>query len=47
MVYYRDYFNIHYDTFGYINDFHQTFSDVFMLDICNGNPTPYGNTSIP
>jgi len=46
MVYYRNYFDLHYNTFGSINDFHQTFTDVFMLDICHGINTPYGNTSI-
>jgi len=36
ILYYRDYFDLHYSTFGKIDDFHQTFTDVFMLDICHG-----------
>ena len=47
MVYYRDYFNLHFSTFGYVDDFHQAFTDIFMTDICNGMDTPYGSTKIP
>lgn len=44
--YYRNYFDLHFSTFGYLNDFHQTFTDIFMLDTCNGTNSPYGNTQI-
>lgn len=46
ILYYRDYFDNHYNTFGFVDDFHQVFTDVFMLDICNGIDTIYGSTSI-
>lgn len=35
--YYRDYFDLHYNTFGHITDFHLFFTDLQMLDICSGN----------
>jgi len=47
ILYYHDYFGLHYNTFGYINDFHTAFTDIFMLDICNGVSTPYGTSKIP
>jgi hypothetical protein len=46
ILYYRDYYNLHYNTFGYIDDFHQAFTDIFMLDVCNGTSTAYGSTQI-
>ena len=47
ILYYRDYFDLHYETFGYIDDFHQAFTNTFMLDTCNGSSTIYGSTQIP
>jgi hypothetical protein len=46
IAYYRSYFDIHFATFGYVNDFHQTFTDVFMLDTCAGTNSPFGSTQI-
>ena len=44
--YYKDYFDLHFTTFGYINDFHNAFTSVFMLDTCNGTSSIYGSTKI-
>jgi hypothetical protein len=37
LSYYREYFDLHYDTFGSIDEFHQLFTSLFMLDICKGD----------
>jgi hypothetical protein len=47
LLYYHEYFGLHYNTFGYIDDFHEAFVDIFMTDICNGSSTPYGSSKIP
>ncbi len=44
--YYKDYFDLHFETFGYINDFHQAFTSTFMLDTCVGMDEIYGSTRI-
>ena len=44
--YYRDYFDMHFTTFGYVDDFHQAFTSIFMLDTCKGMSSAYGSTKI-
>jgi hypothetical protein len=46
LQYYHDYFNLHYISFGEIEDFHAAFTNIFMLDICNGMKTAYGSSKI-
>jgi hypothetical protein len=36
LEYYREYFDVHYETFGQIPAFHKAFTSVFMEDICDG-----------
>ncbi len=47
LLYYRDYFNVHYNTFGYLDPFHQSFTSLLMQDICNGTQSAYGLTAVP
>jgi hypothetical protein len=36
----------HYDSFGYVPDFHKAWNSLFFLDICQGSATPFGSTYI-
>jgi hypothetical protein len=38
---------VHYNSFGYIPDFHRAWIDLFFLNICPGQASFYGNTTIP
>ena len=46
ILYYKDYFDLHYYTFGYVDDFHQAFTSTFMTDTCTGVNTTYGSTQV-
>lgn len=45
--YYRKYNNLHYDSFGEVEDFHEAWTDIFYLDTCPGLMSPLGNTTVP
>lgn len=45
--YYRDYLSKHYASYGNKRQFHLAFMDILVGNVCAGEETPYGNTSLP
>jgi hypothetical protein len=46
-LYYRMYLKMHYNAFGFIADYHNAWISLFFQNICPGDSTPFGNTTIP
>lgn len=45
-LYYREYFEVHYNSFGFITDYHDAWISIFFQGLCPGQITPFGNTTI-
>jgi hypothetical protein len=43
---FRSYMEVHYNSFGYVPAFHEAWNDLYFLDICPGQLSPMGNTTI-
>lgn len=45
-LYYRKYFEVHYNAFAFIPDYHEAWTSLFFQGLCPGQPTAFGNTTI-
>jgi hypothetical protein len=45
-LYYRSYFDVHYNSFAFVDDYHQAWTDLFFLNICPGRSSSFGSTTI-